>query len=87
MKSYTYVPSGVCSRKIEFKLDGDKIHNVRFTGGCQGNLTAISKIIECMPAEKVVALFRGNQCGDKNTSCADQLSLALEAALEKQKEE
>ena len=87
MKSYTYMPHGVCSQKIEFNLDGNKIHDVKFTGGCQGNLQAISKIIESMPAEKVAALFKGNLCGGKDTSCADQLSRALEAALEKQKEE
>ena len=70
MISFDYKPQGVCSRNIHLDLsdDGNKVVGVEFTGGCDGNLKAISKLVE------------GNTCGMKKTSCADQLTRAIEAA-------
>lgn len=82
MAKYEFIPKGVCSRKIKFELDDDsKISNLEFQGGCPGNLLAISKIVEGLPAEKVIKVFEGNLCGDKKTSCVDQLAHALKLAI------
>ena len=82
MKSYSFTPAGVCSHKIDFALDEEgRLHNVKFTGGCPGNLLAIGKLVEGADAEKIAALLRGNDCGGRGTSCVDQLSLAIEEAL------
>ena len=81
---YTYTPHGVCSRKIRFDLSEDGIvTDIRFTGGCAGNLSAIPKILEGWPAEKIVSVLKGNRCGENPTSCADQLARAVEEAREK----
>lgn len=77
---YTYYPSGVCSRQINIELDGDRIENVEFIGGCNGNLKAISKLIKGMKVDDVVDLLAGNTCGPRPTSCADQLTKGLRAA-------
>jgi len=77
----TYQTEGVCSARIDFELADGVIHNAAFTGGCDGNLKAISKLIEGRRADEIAALFKGHRCGRKPTSCADQLSRALEAAL------
>ena len=76
-----YITKGVCARKINFEIIDGKIHNVSFMGGCNGNLKAISKLVEGMDATKVIEILKGNTCGVKNTSCADQLCLAIEEAL------
>ncbi len=78
---YTYKTRGVCSSKITFDLIDGKVSNVVFTGGCNGNLKAISKLVEGMEAEKVVKILKGNICGFKNTSCADQLATAISNAM------
>ena len=82
--TYTYATSGTCSRQIDFELDGNIIKNVVFTGGCNGNLQGISKLVEGMTAEEAINRLRGICCGSKPTSCPDQLATALAAALEKQ---
>ena len=83
---YTFTPKGVCSTKIEFDIeDKNIIKNVSFTGGCNGNLKAISKLVEGKNAKDIAELLKGNTCGPKPTSCADQLSKALVEALEKEK--
>ena len=82
MKTYSFTPTGVCARRIDFALDEEgRLHNVKFTGGCPGNLLAIGKLVEGTKAEEIANLLRGNDCGGRGTSCADQLSLALEEAL------
>ena len=83
---YSYRPSGVCSSLIQFDLNSGVISNVSFTGGCNGNLKALSKAIDGMTGEKVVELFRGIECGRKKTSCSDQLSRAVSEALAKETE-
>lgn len=83
MKHYEFVPSGiVCSSLIEFDLDDDNnIHNLKFTKGCHGNLSAISKLLEGKSASETIEILKGNQCKNRGTSCADQLSIALQKAI------
>lgn len=81
---HTYMTHGTCARKIEFDLEDGVIHNVVFTNGCNGNLKAIAKLVEGMPAERVEAILRGNTCGMKPTSCADQLAIAVRQALDEE---
>ena len=81
--SYTYKTSGTCSTQIDFELDGNVIHNVRFTGGCNGNPKAVSSLVEGQTVENVVERLAGIKCGFKNTSCGDQLSKALLEAYQK----
>ena len=76
--SYTYNTKGTCSSKIEFDVEDGIVKNVRFTGGCNGNLKAISALVEGQPKEKVIKLLKGIKCGYKETSCGDQLARALE---------
>lgn len=82
MKEYSYTPHGVCSSSIAFKLDDEnKIHDLVFTNGCNGNLKAIGRLCEGKDASEISELLRGNDCKGRGTSCADQLSKALDAAL------
>ena len=81
MKEVTYKTSGVCARAIRFTRNDDgTITNVSFDGGCDGNLKAISKLVDGMKAEEIAAKLKGNICGFKRTSCADQLALAVMTA-------
>ena len=82
MQEFTYRTKGTCSQLIQFSLDGDIIHNVRFVGGCNGNLQAIGALVEGLPVEEVVKRVQGIKCGFKDTSCSDQLANALLEALE-----
>ena len=81
MQNYVYKPKGVCSRLINFGIEDGKLHDVRFEGGCPGNLAAIGKLLEGTDAANAVRLLKGNDCGGKGTSCADQLAIAIEDAL------
>ena len=74
---YSYKTSGVCSSKIDFDIDGDVITNVSFTGGCNGNLKAVSKLVDGFSVEQIESKLLGNQCGFRGTSCADQLAKAV----------
>lgn len=80
--NYKFKNSGVCSSMVEFDLDDGIVSNVRYTGGCNGNLKGISAMAEGMKAEDVIKRLEGIKCGFKNTSCPDQLAKALRAALE-----
>ena len=82
---YTYKTVGTCSTEIKFDIEGDVIKNIRFTGGCNGNLKAISKILEGYTVDKIESLLKGNTCGRRPTSCADQLAKAVREASEAQK--
>lgn len=76
---YSYNTKGTCSRKIDFELDeNNNVKNVKFTGGCNGNLKAVAALVEGQPKEKVIKLLKGIKCGMKDTSCGDQLAKALE---------
>ena len=81
MQHIDFKPTGVCAQQISFDLDGETIHNVSFTGGCNGNLKAISKLVEGKKASEIAGILAGNTCGMKSTSCADQLSKALIQAI------
>ena len=82
MNSYTYTPKGVCARQISFELDDEKkIHNLSFVGGCNGNLKAIGRLLEGADARNAADTLKGNDCGGKGTSCADQLSKAIYEVL------
>ena len=78
-----YRPRGVCAQLIHFELDGDVVKNVQFLGGCHGNLQGISKLVNGMKAEDVIARLEGIRCGNKQTSCPDQLAHALKQATAK----
>lgn len=79
----TYSTKGTCSKQIVFDLDEEKrIHNLKFIGGCGGNLQGIGKLVEGRKAEEVVPLLKGIRC-KQNTSCPDQLARALEEQLAK----
>ncbi len=79
---YTTKVNHVCSTKVDFDLIDGKVYNVAFTGGCNGNLKAIGRLVEGMEREKLVSILKGNTCGSSSTSCADQLALAVEKAVE-----
>lgn len=82
MESYSFEPRRVCSKRIDFSVDEDgRLHGVKFFGGCPGNLQAIGKLVEGKDAAEIADVLRGNDCGGRGTSCADQLSQAIDAAL------
>ncbi len=83
---YTYQTKGTCSREISFDLENGIITNVSFIGGCNGNLKAVSALVEGASAEEICARCAGITCGMKNTSCADQLTRAIRAALAEETE-
>ncbi|MGN0252052.1 MAG: TIGR03905 family TSCPD domain-containing protein [Oliverpabstia sp.] len=72
---------GTCSSQISFDIVDGKLHNVIFTGGCNGNLKGIGALIEGQDAKDVAARLEGIRCGFKSTSCPDQLSQAIKQAL------
>lgn len=78
-----YKTSGVCSSQIEFdieEINGKKcVKNVKYLGGCNGNLKGISSLVDGMPVEDVIKRLEGTTCGYKNTSCPDQLAKALKS--------
>jgi len=78
---YSYKTKGTCSSLIDFDIEDGIVKNVKFTGGCNGNLKAISKLVAGMEASRVIELLQGNTCGFKATSCGDQLAVALSKAL------
>lgn len=79
---YGYTPKGTCSRYIEFELENGIVHNVAFTGGCNGNLKSIGRLVEGMKANDVIEQLQGVDCAGRGTSCGDQLARALTAAME-----
>lgn len=76
---YSYVPKGVCSKEFHFEMDGDRIQHVDVVGGCPGNLLGISKLISGKSADEVISMFKGLKCGQRPTSCPEQIAFALEA--------
>ena len=79
---FSYRTQGTCASQIDFDLNDNIISNVQFKGGCNGNLQGISRLVEGARAEEVIERLSGIRCGFKQTSCPDQLSHALKAALE-----
>ena len=82
---YSYQTWGVCSVQILFDLDDDVVSNVVFIGGCNGNLKAIAKLVEGMTVSQIEGYLKGNTCGSKPTSCADQLARAVRKAYGKER--
>ncbi len=73
-----YVTKGVCSREISFDVEDNKVHNVRYLGGCNGNTQGVGALVEGMDVDEAIRRLKGIKCGSKPTSCPDQLALALE---------
>ena len=82
---YDYPTEMVCSQLISFDLDDNIVSNIEFVGGCNGNLKAISKLVDGWTVEKIESFLKGNTCGRRPTSCADQLAKAVRKAYEDQK--
>ncbi|MBP5313317.1 MAG: TIGR03905 family TSCPD domain-containing protein [Eggerthellaceae bacterium] len=82
---YEYIPENVCPQQISFDLDGDKVTNISFYGGCNGNLKAISKLLDGWSVDQIEQSLAGNTCGRRPTSCADQLAKAVRQAYEASK--
>ena len=78
---FQYKTKGTCSQMIHFEIEDNKVKNVQFYGGCNGNLKGISALVEGMEATEVIARLEGTTCGMKATSCPDQLANALKEAL------
>lgn len=72
-----YTTQGTCSTRIEVEVEDGIVKNVRYTGGCNGNLQGISALVKGIPVEEVIARLEGIRCGNKITSCPDQLCKAL----------
>ena len=77
MKSMIYKPTGTCSQLIEIKTKDGIIHEVKYSGGCPGNLLAIGELVKGMKVTEAIERLKGIKCGKKPTSCADQLAQAL----------
>ena len=81
--TYKFRPRGVCSQEMRVTLEDGIIQHVEIIGGCSGNLQGISRLIEGMSAEEAIRRMKGIRCGFKDTSCPDQLSIALTEALQR----
>ena len=77
---YTYRTRGTCSQMISFEVEDNKVRNVQFFGGCNGNLKGIGALVEGMEIDEVINRVEGITCGMKKTSCPDQLAQALKEA-------
>ena len=79
---FEYKTKGTCSQRILFEIEDNKLKNVQFLGGCNGNLKGICSLVEGMDVDEVIARVDGIHCGMKATSCPDQLAQALKQAKE-----
>lgn len=79
---YSYKTKGTCSQQIDFDIDGDIIRNVSFYGGCNGNLKALSSLVDGMTVDEIEKKLRHIECGMKGTSCGDQLARAVREAYD-----
>lgn len=82
---HRYITQGTCSKAIDIELDGDIIKKVKFQAGCAGNLQGIARLVQGMDIHDVIARVRGIKC-QNNTSCPDQLAIALSQILEQRGE-
>lgn len=80
---FEYKTKGTCSQYIVFETEDNKLKNVQFIGGCNGNLKGIGSLVEGMDMDDVISRLEGTTCGMKSTSCPDQLAQALKQAKEK----
>jgi len=74
---FEYKPKGVCSTKLVFEIEGDKILDLKVVGGCNGNLQGISSLVKFRSVDEVIDCLSDIKCGMKNTSCPDQIACAL----------
>ncbi len=74
---FSYNPKGVCSMRMDFDVEDNKIVSLNVIGGCDGNLKGISKLVQGMNVDDVISKLEGTTCGRKKTSCPDQLATAL----------
>lgn len=79
---YEYKTKGTCSQNILFEIEENKVRNVQYIGGCNGNLQGIAKLVEGMDVDEVIERLSGIRCGMKETSCPDQLAKALKGTKE-----
>ena len=79
--SHSYKTKGVCSMQINFDIKDNKVHNVKFLGGCSGNTQGVAALVEGMDVNDAISRMKGIKCGPRATSCPDQLATALEQAL------
>jgi len=79
---FEYKTKGTCSQRILFRIKEGKVYDVKFLGGCSGNLQGIGKLVEGMNVQEVIDRIDGIRCGFKQTSCPDQLAKALKEATE-----
>ena len=79
---YEYTTQMVCAQVIGFDINDDVITNIQFYGGCNGNLKAISKLVNGWTVDKIEEYLKGNTCGRRPTSCADQLAIAVRKAYD-----
>ena len=79
---FTYKTKGTCSQMIQFTVEDNKVSNVQYFGGCNGNLKGIGALVNGMDIDEVISRLEGIKCGMKQTSCPDQLAQALKAAKE-----
>lgn len=77
-----YRPKGVCSNTIDVEVEDGIIKSVQFTGGCNGNLQGISRLVAGMKVEDAIDRLKGIKCGFKSTSCPDQLACALQEMMD-----
>lgn len=82
MFHFDYLTTGTCSKVISLDLDGNRVHNIYFMGGCDGNLKTIPILLEGWSVEEIEAKLTGIQCGRRQTSCSDQLAKVVRVALE-----
>ncbi|NCB04539.1 MAG: TIGR03905 family TSCPD domain-containing protein [Clostridia bacterium] len=73
----TFLPTGVCSRQYEITVTDGKIDNISVVGGCNGNLKGLASLLRGMEIQDAVQRMSGLRCGDKPTSCPDQIARAL----------
>ena len=83
---YTYKTQNTCSSEIKLNIDSNVVTNISFTGGCNGNLKAIPRLVDGWTVEAIEEKLSGVTCGRRPTSCADQLVRACKAAYAEQNE-
>ena len=82
---YIYEPQGVCSMQMIFEIEEDTIKDLKIIGGCPGNTVGVSLLVKGRKVDEIIELLRGIPCGNKGTSCPDQVAIALQEYKEKNK--
>lgn len=75
---YIYSPKGVCSMRMVFNIEGNIVKSLKIIGGCPGNTVGVSKLVEGKNIDEIIQMLKGIPCGNKGTSCPDQIAIALE---------